>query len=54
MLFHGSYTGDAVVAGHHGKGRVVSWGMAGEYDGTDIWSSEVDLLLLSIVLWLAG
>lgn len=54
VLFHGSYSGDAVVAGQHGNGRVVSWGMAGEYDGTDIWTPDVDLLLSKIAGWLAG
>jgi hypothetical protein len=48
----GSYTGNAVVTGVYGTGRIVSWSMAGHYDGTDIWSPEAKTLLRNITAWL--
>ena len=50
----GDFGGPAVVTGTHGNGRTVSWGMAGTYDGDDIWTPGVEQLLTRIVTWAAG
>jgi hypothetical protein len=50
VVFSGSSSGDAVVAGRHGQGRTVHWNMAGEYrERGEIWSAEVRQLLVNIV-----
>jgi hypothetical protein len=50
VVFRGSASGDAVVAGRHGQGRTVHWNMAGEYQQRSaIWSAEVRQLLVNIV-----
>jgi hypothetical protein len=48
QLVRGSDSGHAVVTWTVG-GRVVSWNMAGEYGGEDIWSDEMDRLLMNAV-----
>src|SRR5688572_31165006 len=53
-VIRGSTSGDAVVAGVHGSGRVVHWNMAGTYRGTNIWTTEVSTLLYNIVAYLGG
>lgn len=50
----GKLGGPAVVTGVHGQGRVVAWGMAGVYEGDDIWTGGVDQLLDQIVQWAGG
>lgn len=50
----GDLGGPAVVTGVHGNGRTVAWGMAGVYEGDDIWTPEVEQLLVRIVSWAAG
>ncbi len=47
----GDLGGPAVVTGVHGLGRVVAWGMAGIYEGDNIWTDGVDQLLEHIVDW---
>lgn len=47
----GETGGPSVVTGVHGDGRVVSWGMAGVYDGDDIWTRGAELLLEGVVRW---
>ncbi|MCB1182847.1 hypothetical protein KDM41_05395 [bacterium] len=44
----------AVVTGRHGRGHIVSWGMAGNYDGADFRTPAVDRLLVRIVAWAGG
>lgn len=53
VVLTGSLGGSAMVAGRHGEGRVVSWGMAGVYRGDDIWTEAVELLLVDAVSWVA-
>jgi len=48
QLIRGSESGPAVVTWTQG-GRVISWNMAGEYGGEDVWSPEVDQLLVDAV-----
>ena len=53
-IFAGSIYASPVIIGEFGKGRTLAWGMAGEYDGSDIWTAEVDRLLVNMANWLAG
>ncbi|HUF26587.1 MAG TPA: hypothetical protein VMM18_06365 [Gemmatimonadaceae bacterium] len=53
VVFGGSVSGDAVIAGRHGEGRTVHWSMAGEYNGQDIWSVEVRQLLVNIAKYIS-
>lgn len=48
LIFRGSASGAAVVAGVYGQGRTVHWNMAGEYGGSEIWSDSVRRLLVNI------
>lgn len=54
VIFSGSTSGAAVIAGVHGQGRTVHWSMAGQYDGDDIWSDEVRQLLVNIASYISG
>ena len=47
----GKLGGAEVVTGVHGQGRVVAWGMAGIYDGDNVWTDGVDMLTRNIVEW---
>jgi len=51
-IFSGSLSGGAVVAGSHGKGKVVHWNMGGEWNGKNIWTPEVKKLLVNIATFL--
>lgn len=53
VVFSGSASGDAVVAGRHGLGRTVHWNMGGEYNGSAIWSDEVRRLLVNIAKFIS-
>jgi hypothetical protein len=54
VAVNGDLGGPAVVTGAHGNGRTVAWGMAGVYEGDDIWTPDVEKLLVRIVSWAAG
>jgi len=53
VVFGGESSGAAVIAGVHGQGRTVHWAMAGEYNGSDIWSMDVRKLLVNIVSYIS-
>ena len=53
-VFSGAQSGDAVVAGRYGNGKVVHWNMGGQKIGADIWSSEVRTLLRNIASYTQG
>lgn len=54
VVYTGSASGGALVAGRWYAGRTVSWGMAGAYDGDDVWVPATERLLVNVVNWLAG
>jgi hypothetical protein len=51
-IFKGSESGDAVVLGKYGSGEIIHWNMAGHYDGDNIWSPEIKMLLINIVRYM--
>lgn len=51
IAVNGDLGGPAVVTGVFGRGRTVAWGMAGTYNGSDIWTPGVEQLLKRIVWW---
>lgn len=53
VVLEGDIGGPAVVTGVHGRGRTCHWGMAGVYNGDDIWTSGVERLLINMVAWIA-
>lgn len=53
VVLEGDIGGPAVVTGVHGLGRTCHWGMAGVYNGDDIWTPGVEQLLVNIVAWVA-
>jgi hypothetical protein len=53
QLIRGSRSGAAVVTWRKG-GRVVSWNMAGEYQGPDVWNADMDRLLVNATGYVAG
>ena len=53
-VFNGALSGDAVVAGRYGNGKVVHWNMGGQKIGADIWSAEVRTLLRNIASYAQG
>ena len=53
QLVRGDRSGAAVVTWTQG-GRVVSWNMAGEYGGPDVWNADMDQLLVNAVGYVAG
>lgn len=53
VVLQGLLGGPAMVVGVHGSGRIVCWGMAGEYSGPDIWTDPLELLLEDAVAWAA-
>lgn len=48
VLFEGSISGAALGIGEFGTGHVLHWSMGGEYDGSDIWSTETSRILTNI------
>lgn len=54
VIFAGSLSGDAVVAGRHGAGRTLHWNMGGEYVGSRIWTPEMSQLLVNIVKYVSN
>ena len=48
QLMRGNRSGAAVVTWTQG-GRVVSWNMAGEYGGEDVWNEHMNRLLVNVV-----
>ncbi len=53
-VFTGALSGDAVVSGRYGNGKVVHWNMGGHYIGANIWSSQVKTLLRNIASYTQG
>jgi len=35
------------------NGRVISWNMAGEYGGPDVWNADMDQLLVNAASWIS-
>lgn len=55
VIYRGAYfDAPALVTGRWSAGRVVSWGMAGSYNGDSVWVAETERLLTNIVAYLAG
>lgn len=48
VLFEGSISGAALGIGDFGTGHVLHWSMGGEYEGSDIWSTETSRILTNI------
>lgn len=48
VLFEGSNSGAALGVGTFGSGHTLNWSMAGEYDGSDIWSAETERIVENI------
>ena len=53
-IFEGSSSEAAVVAGRYGNGKVVHWNMGGQWNGANIWSTEVKALLRNIASYTQG
>ena len=53
-IFTGSFSGDAVVLGHYGSGKIVHWNMAGQYSNDDIWTEPIKVLLINIIQYLVN
>ncbi|MCP4684192.1 MAG: hypothetical protein GY867_01990 [bacterium] len=48
VLFRGLEGGPALTIGDLGSGHTIHWAMAGEYNGSDIWSDEVKQIFVNI------
>ncbi len=48
VLCKGLLGGPALVIGDLGTGHIIHWAMAGEYNGSDIWSDEVKQIFVNI------
>jgi len=49
----GSVTG-AVLVGWEASGRVISWNGAAEYNGSDVWNDDLDLMVVNAIRYAAG
>ena len=54
VIFLGSESHDAVVAGRFGVGRTVHWNMGGHWIGDEIWTPHVRTLLENVARYISG